>query len=136
VKKSHKAESIAWLTVLVLALSPGLAGGEKKGNVKAAGKAYTEEGLASWYGRKFHGKKTASGERFNMYKKTAAHRTLPFGTKVKVTNLGNKKSVVVRINDRGPFVKGRIIDLSYAAAKDIGMIKKGVVKVRIKVVKK
>ena len=83
---------------------------------------HVEEGMASWYGKKFHGKKTASGERFNMYELTAAHRTLPFGTKVKVTNLENNKSVVVRINDRGPHVKGRIIDLSYAAAKKIDMI--------------
>jgi len=101
----------------------------------SAGGKQVEEGMASWYGKKFHGKKTASGERFNMHALTAAHRTLPFGTQVKVTNLENKKSVVVRINDRGPFVKGRIIDLSYAAARKIDMIEKGVVKVRIEVVK-
>lgn len=74
-----------------------------------------EAGTASWYGPGFHGKRTASGERYNMYAMTAAHRTLPFGTTVRVTNLKNNKSVVVRINDRGPFKAGRVIDLSKAA---------------------
>ena len=99
-----------------------------------AREGFVEEGMASWYGKRFHGRKTASGERFNMNALTAAHRTLPFGTLVKVTNLGNKKTVTVRINDRGPWAKGRIIDLSYAAAKQIGMIEKGCVKVRIETV--
>ncbi len=98
-------------------------------------KGFVQEGTASWYGKKFHGRKTACGEKFDMHKLTAAHRTLPFGTKVEVTNLANGKKVVVRINDRGPFKKGRIIDLSYAAAKKIGMITSGVARVRIKVVK-
>jgi rare lipoprotein A len=94
-------------------------------------------GYASWYGRAFHGKPTASGERFNMFKLTAAHRTLPFGTIVLVTNLENGRRVVVRINDRGPFVdqKKRIIDLSYKAAKKIGLVKTGVAKVRVDVLK-
>ena len=92
-------------------------------------------GYASYYGPNFQGKMTANGEIFNMYKLTAAHRYYPFGTIVKVTNLSNKKSVVVRINDRGPFKGGRIIDLSYAAAKKIGMVKTGVTKVRIRVLK-
>lgn len=92
-------------------------------------------GAASYYGREFHGGATASGEKFDMNALTAAHKTLPFGTRVRVTNLANKKSVVVRINDRGPFVKGRIIDLSYAAAKKIGMVEAGVVRVEISVVK-
>lgn len=90
-------------------------------------------GLASYYGEKFHGKRTASGEIYNMYDMTAAHRTLPFGTYVMVTNLENGRSVVVRINDRGPFAKGRVIDLSYAAAKRLGILHKGVAKVRIDV---
>lgn len=96
---------------------------------------WVEVGMASWYGKKFHGKHTASGEIFNMYKFTAAHRILPFGTLVRVKNLENGKEVVVRINDRGPLKRGRIIDLSYAAAKKIGMIQKGLVKVRIEVIK-
>ncbi|MEX3933440.1 septal ring lytic transglycosylase RlpA family protein [Paraburkholderia phymatum] len=78
-------------------------------------------GDASWYASKFHGRRTANGERYNRLSMTAAHRTLPFGSYVRVTSLGTEKSVVVRINDRGPFVKGRIIDLSYAAAKALGL---------------
>ncbi len=80
-----------------------------------------EEGIASWYGHPFHGRPTASGEIYSMYAMTAAHRTLPFGTDVRVHDLENGKSVDVRINDRGPFVEGRIIDLSYAAAQAMGM---------------
>jgi rare lipoprotein A len=90
-----------------------------------------ETGLASWYGPRFHGKLTASGEVFNQEKFTAAHRTLPWGSKVKVTNLTNGKSVEVRINDRGPFGKGRIIDVSRAAARALGMVKSGIATVRI-----
>ncbi|HEX4926296.1 MAG TPA: septal ring lytic transglycosylase RlpA family protein [Bdellovibrionales bacterium] len=86
---------------------------------------YFEKGLASWYGPRFHGRKTASGERFNMNAMTAAHKTLPLGTWVRVKSLTNGKEVVVRINDRGPFVEGRIIDLSRAAARKLGMIQKG-----------
>ncbi len=86
---------------------------------------YKAEGKASWYGPGFSGKKTASGERFNPNAMTAAHKTLPMGTTVRVTNLDNDKSVIVRINDRGPFVRGRIIDLSKAAAHEIDIIGKG-----------
>jgi rare lipoprotein A len=90
-----------------------------------------ETGLASWYGPKFHGKRTASGEVFNHEKFTAAHRTLPWGSRVKVTNLANGKSVDVRINDRGPFGKGRIIDVSRAAARALGMVGRGITTVRV-----
>jgi rare lipoprotein A len=90
-------------------------------------------GMASYYARKFHGRKTASGERFDMHKLTAAHRTLPFGTRVRVTNLRNGRSATVRINDRGPYTRGRIIDLSYAAAKEIGLIEAGTAKVKVEV---
>jgi rare lipoprotein A len=90
-----------------------------------------ETGLASWYGSRHHGKRTASGEDFNQEKVTAAHRTLPWGSKVKVTNLANGKSVEVRINDRGPFSQGRIIDLSRAAARSLGMVEQGITTVRI-----
>jgi len=92
-----------------------------------------EEGLASWYGGKFQGRRTASGEVFDTHLLTAAHKTLPFGTLVRVTNLENGKSVTVRINDRGPFVPGRIIDLSMAAATAIGLAGKGVAPVRLEV---
>jgi len=96
---------------------------------------YTEVGIASWYGKPFHGRRTANGEVYNMHKLTAAHRTLPFGVKVRVTNLQNNRQIVVRINDRGPFKKGRIIDLSKAAAKQLKMIDDGVIKVKIAVVR-
>jgi rare lipoprotein A len=92
------------------------------------------EGRASWYGKEQHGHLTASGERFDMYALTAAHRSLRMNTRVRVINLRNGRHVVVRINDRGPFGKGRIIDLSYAAAKVLGMLDAGVVPVRIEVV--
>ncbi|MBN2078769.1 MAG: septal ring lytic transglycosylase RlpA family protein [Spirochaetes bacterium] len=92
---------------------------------------YYQTGAASWYGREFHGKKTASGERFNMNDMTAAHRVLPFGTLVKVRNFDNGRSVTVRINDRGPYRGKRIIDLSHAAARELGMLKSGEVQVGI-----
>ena len=91
-------------------------------------------GMASWYGPGYHGNTCASGEIYDMYKLTAAHRELPFGTYVRVTNLRNGKSVVVRINDRGPFKRGRIIDLSYAAARKIGMVREGSTRVRIEII--
>jgi len=90
-----------------------------------------ETGYASYYARSLHGKPTASGEVYDEKKLTAAHRTYPFGTKVLVTNLETGRSVVVRINDRGPFVKNRIIDLSYAAAREIRMIRPGIVQVTL-----
>lgn len=97
-------------------------------------KGFSETGIASWYGPKFHGRKTASGEKYNQNAMTAAHKTLPFGTKVRVKNVKNDKSVIVRINDRGPFAKGRVIDVSRAAAKKLDMINSGTAKVNIKVV--
>ncbi len=100
------------------------------------GYCWSQKGWASWYGPKFHGKRTASGEIFNMYALTAAHRTLPFGSYVKVIDLKTKKSVVVRINDRGPFRKRFIIDLSYAAAKKLGMLSKGVAYVKLILLKR
>jgi rare lipoprotein A len=96
---------------------------------------YTERGTASWYGAKFHGRTTASGERYDMHAMTAAHRTLPFGVVVEVTNLDNDRRVRVRINDRGPFKKGRIIDLSYAAARKLDMVHAGLARVKIRVVR-
>jgi len=92
-------------------------------------------GVASWYGGEFHGRPTSSREIYDMNDMTAAHRTLPFGTYVMVTNLENDRSAVVRINDRGPFAKGRIIDLSYAAARVLGLIGPGTARVRLDVLK-
>lgn len=94
----------------------------------------TASGTASWYGGKFHGRRTASGETYNQHALTAAHRTLPFGTEVVVTNHSTGKSVVVRINDRGPFSGGRIIDLSHKAASQIGMINSGTARVTLEVI--
>lgn len=94
---------------------------------------FVQTGIASWYGPEFHGQPTSSREIFNMYDLTAAHNSLPLGTYVMVTNLENGKAVVVRINDRGPFVKGRVIDLSYAAARALDMVGPGTAEVRIEV---
>ena len=95
---------------------------------------YVEDGLASWYGADFHGKRTSCGEPYNMWSDTAAHKTLPLGTNVKVTNLENGRSTILRINDRGPFVAGRIIDLSAKASQDLGCHVKGLAKVRVEAV--
>ncbi len=94
-------------------------------------RGFHQRGIASWYGKKFQGRRTASGERFNMYDMTAAHKTLPMNTRVRVTNLDNGRSVVVRINDRGPFYGGRIIDVTYAAAAKLGMLGRGTAQVEI-----
>jgi rare lipoprotein A len=98
-----------------------------------AARANVQEGTVSWYGAQFHHRPTASGELFNSDALTMAHPTLPFGTKVKVTNLRNGRSVVVRVNDRGPFVGHRIADLSRAAAATLGMMSRGVARARIEV---
>ena len=95
--------------------------------------AFEQTGEASWYGRQHHGKPTASGETYDMHKLTAAHRTLPLGTRVLVTNLDNGRTVEVRINDRGPFADGRLLDLSYAAARQLGAVGDGVISVGLKV---
>jgi rare lipoprotein A len=92
---------------------------------------FVQYGTASWYGPKFHGRPTSSGQPFDMYQKTAAHKTLPLFTVVKVINLSNQKSIIVPINDRGPFVKGREIDLSFAAAQEIGLTGPGLAEVKI-----
>ena len=94
-------------------------------------RGYDQTGTASYYGARHHGKRTASGEPFDQHGLTAAHRQLPFGTRVLVTNLSNNKSVVVRINDRGPHTRGRLIDLSRQAAEQLGMLRSGTAKVRV-----
>ncbi len=130
----------AGFAILVCALA-ALAGCAKKSSarvpspVKPARIGETETGIASWYGLPYDGRRSADGEIFDMEKFTAAHRTLPFDTWVEVTNLENRKHVDVRITDRGPFVHGRIIDLSLAAAREIDMVQAGIVKVKIKVIK-
>ena len=96
---------------------------------------HTLEGVASWYGYPYHGRITASGQRFDMYGFSAAHRTLPLGTRIRVTNLLNGRSIIVTITDRGPFVGKRIIDLSFAAAREIGMIGPGIAPVQLEILK-
>ncbi len=95
---------------------------------------YRETGHASWYGTKFHGRRTSSGEPYDMYAMTAAHKTLPLPSYVEVTNLANGRTVIVRVNDRGPFHNGRIIDLSYAAAVKLGMLGKGTARVEVRAI--
>ena len=120
-------------TVLVLVLCLLAACAGKPAKTRPPG--YEQTGLASYYAHKFHGRKTASGERYNEKALTAAHPSLPFGTLVRVVNLRNKRAVTVRINDRGPFVKKRIIDVSYAAARKLKMVGQGVVPVRVILIK-
>ena len=97
-------------------------------------RGFKQKGVASWYGKKFHGRRTSSGEIYDMFKMTAAHPTLPLPTYVRVTNLDTKKRIIVKVNDRGPFLHGRIIDLSYAAAHKLGIARKGTGRVRIKAI--
>jgi rare lipoprotein A len=114
-----------WILAILMALPLAVMGKVAPG--------YTQNGKASYYHDSLHGRKTASGEVYNKRAMTAAHKRLPLGSKVRVTNVSSGKSIVVKINDRGPFVKGRIIDLSRTAARKLGMIRKGVVKVQVEV---
>lgn len=120
-------------TALIVLMIAGLlaAGCSSSPKVRTVSPGYTEKGLASWYGGKFHGRATASGEIYDMYEMTAAHKTLPLGTVVEVRNLDNGRKIKVKVNDRGPFVKGRIIDLSFAAAKKIEMVGPGTAHVKV-----
>jgi rare lipoprotein A len=122
------------LAVAIALLVSGCAKKKKTAAPPPAPKVGAEEtGIASWYGKPYHGRASASGEIYDMEKLTAAHRTLPFGSVVRVHNLDNDHEVEVRINDRGPFVEGRVIDLSHAAARDIAMIGPGIAKVRLRI---
>jgi rare lipoprotein A len=134
--------SLPWLPLLAAVLLTALLVGcgprrgptfppPPEGTAATTGKVF-ERGKASWYGPGFHGKRTANGETFNTEAMTAAHKTLPFDTHVHVTNLENGRTVVVRINDRGPFIRGRIIDLSKAAARELEMLGPGVVRVELR----
>ncbi len=124
------------LAALLFALCMGCGGTRTRAHVPPppARIGLTETGIASWYGIPYNGRRAASGEIFDMEQLTAAHRTLPFNTWIEVTNLTNGKQVDVRITDRGPFIKGRIVDLSLRAAREIEMIREGIVRVRIKVI--
>ncbi len=152
VNKGHRVSLIKMLSVVILLAAIAITGCSRHSTstpprqpgapkpYKVLGKWYqplpnsqgfTQKGLASWYGKKFHGRKTANGERYDMYGVSAAHKTLPLGTWVRVLNLENQHSLDIRINDRGPFVRGRVIDLSYGAAKRIGLIGPGTAKVEL-----
>lgn len=134
-----RAPAPAWAALAGLALAAGCATTKPVSTIREVpggrppGVIAVFEGKASWYGREQNGHLTANGERFNMYALTAAHRTLHMNTRVRVINLRNGRSVIVRINDRGPYSRGRIIDLSYAAARLLGMLEAGVVPVRLEV---
>ena len=138
--KPKSSRALSTFVFAALAISGLLAGcfGSSSGRYYSQG-ANTSgkvlKGIASWYGPGFNGKRTASGERFRQNELTAAHKTLPFGTIVRVTNLQNARTVDVRINDRGPFVRGRIIDLSKGAAQRLNMIRTGVVPVEVRVLR-
>jgi rare lipoprotein A len=131
---------LRWMVAALVGLA-GCSGGKQPAAVsgRPASAVAVEEwrlyetGIASWYGGRWHGRKTANGERYNQNSMTAAHKKLPFGTKVRVTNLKTGKSCVVRINNRGPYVRGRVIDLSAAAAKKIGSQAGGLSKVKLEV---
>lgn len=121
--------------VLLLSLALPLLAGCASGTAHrgaARNPSVSESGVASYYAHKYHGRTTASGEKFDMNDMTAAHKTLPFGTRVRVTNVSNGRTVTVRINDRGPFVKGRVIDLSLAAAKKLDMVHAGLADVELR----
>lgn len=124
-----KTPIVQWIIGLAL-LVASVAG---CASTSPGGGSRVEEGLAAYYADEYHGRRTASGERYDREAMTAAHRTLPFGTRVQVTNLENGRRVRVRINDRGPFTNGRIIDLSRAAARKLDMIRAGTVRVRVEV---
>jgi rare lipoprotein A len=130
-KKFHIIFTALIFMILAGCTSTSAVGGSK---TKDYAKSHALSGQASWYGDKFHGKLTASGETYNKNAYTAAHKTLPFGTIVRVTNTANNKSVDVKINDRGPYVKGRVIDLSHKAFSQIGDVKKGVAPVKIEII--
>ena len=115
---------------MILAVAP-MPAVEESAQAQRASVVYVQKGQASWYGPGFHGRKTASGERFNQHALTAAHRKLPLGTRATVVNLANGKSVEVEINDRGPYARGRILDLSKAAAERLGMKHSGTAPVRL-----
>jgi len=130
-RASANASAVAFVVVLAGCSHPG---GARVATPPPPRIGATETGIASWYGPNYDGRRAASGEIFDMQKLTAAHQTLPFQTWVQVTNLSNGKRVDVRITDRGPFVKGRIIDLSLGAAREIDMVREGTAKVKLKVI--
>jgi rare lipoprotein A len=125
----RRALAVAAAAMALLLCAP--ASGSRNSTVEDVVAAWTQSGRVSWYGPGFHGRRTASGETFNTNDLTMAHRSLPLGSKVRVTNLDNGRSVVLRVNDRGPYIRGRIADLSRAAARRLDFVDDGVVRARI-----
>ena len=134
VARAPTLTAAAWLISIAVLAACSSSGVDVEPDSGFRKKGYSEKGEASWYGQPFHGRRTANGEVYDMNGISAAHKKLAFGTRVRVENLDNGADLVVRINDRGPFVRGRIIDLSYGAAKQLGMAEAGVVPVRLTVV--
>lgn len=130
--RSFSSSTLHIYLILGLLLMAGCSVHDKK--IPSLDSGNSQLGIASWYGPSFHGKPSASGEPYDMWALTAAHRTLPFGTWVQVTKVKTGKTVTVRINDRGPFIRGRTIDLSYAAARELAMIGEGTADVALKIV--
>ena len=128
---SHTGLTQGLRALVLLALVSGCARVSTLPAGQAPVAGWTERGVASWYGDPFHGRQTASGEVYDMEAMTAAHRTLPFGTVVRVDNLDNGRSVTLRINDRGPFIRGRNLDVSRAAARELGMLQAGLARIEI-----
>lgn len=129
---------MAFLSVFLLSSCGGKISGKTSRNLNSSTMINppTIEGVASWYGGKFHGRRTANGERYNMYLYTVAHKELPFDTWLSVTNIQNNRTVKVRVNDRGPFVGNRVLDLSYAAARALDLVKTGTAEVKAQILGK
>ena len=124
-----RREGVLALVLVALLLTGAACSGKNRAAVRPGRTESTM--VASWYGPKYHGRQTASGVVFDMYDLTAAHKTLPFGTRLRVTHVQNNRSVVVEVNDRGPFIRGRDLDLSYGAARELAMVDQGVAQVKI-----
>jgi rare lipoprotein A len=130
-RPGRRRAAFAAAIAVAIALQAGACAGARREPPPAGAEEGAQEGLASFYSDAHHGKKTASGERFDMRAMTCAHRTAPFGTRLRVVALDTGRSVVVRVNDRGPYAKGRVVDLSLAAAQALGIVERGVARVRV-----
>jgi rare lipoprotein A len=132
---SYKRASSTFVIAIFFLIFSAACGGKKVKTAKPPRIGSSQTGIASWYGHPYHGRRAANGEIYDMEKLTAAHRTYPFDTWVRVKNLSNDRTVDVRVQDRGPFIRGRIIDLSHAAAREIDLVGPGITKVRLTVIK-
>lgn len=131
--RRHPSGVLVGVALLLAALAGGGCGSSRGPEPPRVRPGKTDRGIASWYGPKFHGRQTANGEVYDMHGLTAAHRTLPFGTWVEVTNLDNGRRALLRINDRGPFIRGRVLDVSFAAAQELDMVRSGLARVEMRI---